>query len=417
MSKKIVYLLFVLTAGLAACGKNADHDGAEAHADESHAPGMVELNQEQMQLMQIKIAPPDHRRLEGFLAAPARIEALPDKIADIGTLISGRVSKIFVIQGQRVKQGQPLLEIIGPEIGEIKGEYIRTRAALELARANYERQKKLLEENIAARRAFYEAQAAYEEAKAAFSAADQKLHSIGISDEEAQRITKSIALESGVKTHLERKILASLKITSPIDGMVGRFDVKLGQLVEPNTDVMEVVDIRRVWVVADIYEKDLSIVRLGQRVEVVTEAYPNAVFPGRLEYISPVVEKDTRTVKVRSTVDNPDFKLKPEMFATMRIFSEAIQPSIVVPESAVENDGKNEFVFVLAPENKGADSDGAGDGDAHYTFRQVLVKTGKRKDGFVEVLAGLKGDEKVVVEGAFFLKSELMKESLESEEH
>ncbi len=412
MSKKIVYLLFVLTAGLAACGKNADHDGAEAHADESHTPGVVELNQEQMQLMQIKIARPDRRRLEGFLAAPARIEALPDKIADIGTLISGRVSKIFVIQGQRVKQGQPLLEIIGPEIGEIKGEYIRTRAALELARANYERQKKLLEENIAARRAFYEAQAAYEEAKAAFSAADQKLHSIGISDEEAQRITESIALDSGVKTHLERKILASLKITSPIDGMVGRFNVKLGQMVEPNTDVMEVVDIRRVWVVADIYEKDLSIVRLGQRVEVVTEAYPNEVFTGRLEYISPVVEKDTRTVKVRSTVDNQDFKLKPEMFATMRIFSEAIQPSIVVPESAVENDGKNEFVFVLATENNGA-----GDGDAHYTFRQVLIKTGKRKDGFVEVLAGLKGDEKVVVDGAFFLKSELMKESLESEEH
>ncbi len=415
MLKKWSFLLLILTLGISACGKDAEHGEEEGHGDETHAPGVVELNQEQMKLMQIKVGQPEKRRLAGYLPAPARIEALPDQIADIGTLISGRVSRIFVTQGQRVKKGQPLLEIIGPDIGEIKGEYIRTRAALELARANYERQKKLLEENITSRRAFYEAQAAYEEAKAAFSAADQKLHSIGISDEEAEHLIDSITIESEKKSHPERKVLASLVITSPIDGMVGRFNVKLGQMVEPNTDVMEVVDIRQVWVVADIYEKDLSIVRLGQRVEVVTEAYPDEVFPGQLEYISPVVEEETRTVKVRSTVDNPDFKLKPEMFATMRIFSEAIQPSIVVPETAVENDGKNEFVFVLADDAD--DNDGATDGEAHYTFRQVLIKTGIRKDGLVEVLAGLKGDEKIVVDGAFFLKSELMKESIESEEH
>ncbi len=414
MNKTMLFVCLIGFLGLSACNPDQNREAESDHADETHAPGVVELNQEQMQLMQIKLASAEYRRLEGYLAAPARIEALPDRIADIGTLISGRVQRIYVTQGQRVKKGQVLLEIIGPEIGEVKGEYIRTRAALELARANYERQKKLLEENIAAQKAYFEAQAAYEEAKAAFSAADQKLHSIGITDEEAQHIIETITL--GKEAHYSQKILATLKITSPISGIVGKFDIKVGQLVEPNTDIMEVVDIEKLWVVADIYEKDLGVIRLGQRVEVVTEAYPGLVFPGKLEYISPVLDEETRTVKVRSTITNQDEKLKPEMFATMRIFSSKIKPSLVVPESAVENDGKNEFVFVLDqsdPENGGSD----GDDEGHYVFRQVLIKTGKRKDHFVEVLAGLKGDEKIVVEGAFFLKSELMKESLEGEEH
>ncbi len=400
---------------LMACSPAAESEGEEHGDEHGGSSSIISLSQDQIELMKITYTKPEQRQFSGYLMAPARVEAMPRKKADIGTLISGRVTNIFVQEGDRVKSGQALFEIQGLEIGEIKGEFIRAQAALHSAKANFERQQKLLAENIAAQKAYIDAKAAFDEARAAFSAADQRLHSIGVSDAEAEKL---IQLATGTATHDSTTPTATLKIYAPISGIISKFTISLGQLIEPGTDLMEIVDIDRVWIVADIYEKDLSAVKVGQRVEVVAEAWPGEIFTGKLEFISAVVDEVTRTVKVRSTVDNKEEKLRPEMYATMRIFHEKAQDSVVIPESALQSDDSGDFVFVRTDEEAGEEhaegnGDHAGEDDhgERVSFRKVMVMPGLRQNGFVEIRAGLKGDEEIVTTGAFFLKSEMTKES------
>lgn len=418
--KNSFILLSLLILALVGCGDNKKETTKEVAHEEAGETGVVSLTKAQVELMKIEVRSPDRRQLEGYISAPAKVEPLPTRIADIGTLISGRVRNIYVAEGVRVEKGQVLLEIQGLEIGEIKGEYIRSRAALESARANFERQKKLLQENIAAKRAYIEAQATYAEARAAFSAADQKLHSIGIADEEAQSL---LQVATAQDSHKSSAVAATLKIRSPISGVVGRTNVNLGQQVAPDTDIMEVVDSEKVWVVADIYEKNLASIKSGQPVEVITEAYPGLSFKGTLEFMSPVVDPETRTVKVRTTIDNRDGYLKPDMYANMRIFDDSNQQSLVIPEAAVQNDGEIDFVFVLVEDsdepnhNSGSDHTGDNEHAKRLKFRKVPVQTGVQQDGFTEIVAGLEAKEKVVVNGAFFLKSEMMKENFGEHGH
>ncbi len=412
-------LLLVLLplALLTACSPSAESEGEEHGEEHGGSSNIISLTKDQIELMKITYAKPQERQFTGYLMAPARIEAMPKKRADIGTLISGRVTNLYVQEGDRVKAGQPLFEIQGLEIGEIKGEFIRAQAALHSAKANYERQQKLLKENIAAQKAYIDARAAFDEARAAFSAADQRLHSIGISDAEAEKL---IQLATGKTSHDSTTPTATLKIYAPISGIISKFSISLGQLIEPGTDLMEIVNIARVWVVADIYEKDLSAIKLGQRVEVETEAWPGEVFEGKLEFISSVVDEMTRTVKVRSTADNPDEKLRPEMYATMRIFHEKGRNSVVIPEDALQSDDSGDFVFVKTDEEAGENDHAEEEGDDHgeedehgerVSFRKVPVSPGLRQSGLVEIIAGLRGDEEIVTSGAFFLKSEMTKES------
>ena len=163
MFRKYFFIFLSLAVlGLMACGDNDSAERkTEAHEEEPGEAGVVSLTDGQIELMKIEVQPLQSRRLEGYISAPARVEPIPTRIADIGTLISGRVKEIYVSEGEHVEKGQVLLEIQGLEIGEIKGEYIRSLAALESAKANFDRQQKLLAENIAAKRAFIEAQANY----------------------------------------------------------------------------------------------------------------------------------------------------------------------------------------------------------------------------------------------------------------
>ena len=415
LRKKIFIIILLVAFWLVGCGaEDSQQANTENHEEEHSVSGAVELSAEQMELMKIEIGEPQLRQLGSYLTAPAKVEPVPERIANIGTLISGRVKKIHVTPGERVEKGQVLLEIQGLEIGEIKGEYIRGQAVLEFAKANFERQQKLLQENIASQRAYFEAQAAYEEAKAVFSAAGQKLHSIGISAEEARSLIMSVVADAG---HTDNAHEGTLKITSPISGVVGKYNVILGQFVQPDSDVMEVLDSRQVWVVADIYEKDLAGIQPNQKVEVITQAFPENVYVGKLEYINPIVDAETRTVKVLSTIENRDSKLKPEMFATMRIYSSSLTPSLVVPESAVENDGEVSFVFVLSSSHEVENLEEQYGHEDTFHFQKLPIQTGLRQDGHVEITAGLTGNEKIVVKGAFFLKSELLKESFGEHGH
>jgi len=172
-----------------------------------------------------------------------------------------------------------------------------------------------------------------------------------------------------------------------------------GEVVETNRKLFVVADLSTLWVVGNVSEKDISYVHSAtavpnQPVEVHVTAYPDEVFQGTVSYVGDVLDIDTRTMQVRLTLPNPTGRLKPEMFATIRVLSEPAPDVLVVPEAAVQHDRNRSFVFVQQETG---------------VFEARTIKLGDKNGTFAEVLDGVREGEPVVREGAFILKSELLK--------
>ena len=174
---------------------------------------------------------------------------------------------------------------------------------------------------------------------------------------------------------------------SPIDGIVVERNASLGATVGTDANLFKIIDISRVWVDANVFEKDLERVRNGQEVKLMTTAFPGTAFSGRVILISTVVDPETRTVKVRTEVPNPDGRLKPDMFANVQIVTDLNRSAISIPQAAVLDDGGKSVVFVAE--------------NGEYKKRQVTE--GIKGNDRVEIIDGLKAGDKVVIKGNYLL--------------
>lgn len=326
--------------------------------------------------------------INGFLFAPARIIANQDNEALVGSLVKGRIKKVFVNPGNFVKQGQILMELEGLEIGEIKSAYQKAKAHLDFTEASYNRQKELYEQSVPARKTVLEAKAEYDKALAEFKAEDEKIHSIGLSDEEA--IENKTSHSSGV-----------LSIKAPISGLIAERNVVMGQLVDESSTAFKIINTSTVLADAQIFEKDIPDIKERQNVTFIPTNNINEGFKGELNFVSPVVDEKTRTINVRGTLSNAAGKLKPQMFGTLKIEVSKNSKSIVVPDEALINDNGKYYLFVMV---------------ADTTFEKRDVEIGIRENKNVEIKNGLKEKDKVVIKGAFYLKSEMLKSSFGEEE-
>ncbi|HEU5235693.1 MAG TPA: efflux RND transporter periplasmic adaptor subunit, partial [Pyrinomonadaceae bacterium] len=211
--------------------------------------------------------------------------------------------------------------------------------------------------------------------RATLTAARRHLLILGLNDAAIDALSNKPALA------------ATFALNSPIDGIVVERNATIGATVGTDANVFKIIDISRVWIDANVFEKDLPRVRNGQPVKVTVTAIPGTTFSGRVILINSVVDPDSRTVRVRTEVSNPDGRLKPDMFANVEIVTDVNSSAVSVPQSAVLEDGGKTIVFV---------AEGTG-----YKERQVQlgIKTGDR----VEIIDGLKAGDKVVVKGNYLL--------------
>jgi cobalt-zinc-cadmium efflux system membrane fusion protein len=194
--------------------------------------------------------------------------------------------------------------------------------------------------------------------------------------------------ESDVDALASKPSQASIfSLNSPIDGIVVERNATIGATVTNEANLFKIIDLSSVWIDANVFEKDLERVKLGQEVKVKVTAFPASSFSGRVILVSSVVDPDTRTVKVRTEVPNPDGRLKPDMFANVEIITELHSTAISIPQSAVLNDGGKTVVFV---------AEGSG-----YKKRQVTA--GIQSNDRVEIIDGLNAGDKVVVKGNYLL--------------
>jgi membrane fusion protein, heavy metal efflux system len=335
--------------------------------------------------------------IAGVIPATGKILVPEDRVAVIGPVNEGRIVRLYAGQGTRVRKGQKLAELESADIDQAEADYLKaladyenalrsSAAEVKLAQESYDRNKQLYEQKITAGKNLQSAEHDLEVAKAAressingtkaaLTAARRHLLILGISDATIDALAK--------KTDLA----ATFSLNSPIDGIVVERNATIGASVGTDANVFKIVDLSRVWIDADVFEKDLPRVRPGQEVKLTVTAFPQSTFSGKVILINSVLDPETRTVKVRTEVANPDGRLKPDMFANVQIVTDINRAAISIPQSAVLNDEGKTVVFV-------ADSNG-------YKKRQV--QPGIQNNDRVEIVDGLNAGDKVVVKGNYLL--------------
>jgi cobalt-zinc-cadmium efflux system membrane fusion protein len=290
--------------------------------------------------------------------------------------------------GDQVNQGETLAVIDSTELGASQSEYLQARAKQVVAEQAYERAKRLLEGKVISAGELQRREGEYLATKAEAQAAEDRLHLLGMDDEVIKQLGGAHSIRSQVK------------IKTPFTGTIIERHMTVGEVIDTSTRLFSIADLTRLWVIADVPEKDLPQVKKGQPVEVRVSSYPEEVFKGRITYISDLIDPATRTVKVRTEVDNPKGMLKPEMFANVLIVTGVKQDALTIPAAAVQTEGEKKIVFIAKDQT---------------TFERRVVTLGTKADGYYEMLAGLKKEEKVVTEGSFLLKAELHKGQMEAD--
>ena len=321
------------------------------------------------------------------LVANGTITYDANRVSVIASRSEGRLVSVRADLGQPVRAGTVLAILESPEVGGLRGELERARANVEIARKNYDREKRLYDEQISPQKELLDAEATLRTAEADYASALSRLRALGAASGEG----------------------ATFGLATTVSGTVVERNASPGQTVGPSTNLFTVADLGHVWITVDVYEGDLTHVRRGAKATVAPTAFPGQTFPGDVTYAGGVVDTTSRTFKVRVDVDNPGGRLRPGMFAQVRIEAPRntksdtpSRPVLTVPDVAVQDLNGKQVVFV------------AGQTPGQFVVRTVTTGT-RAGNGTITITSGLAAGDRIVVKGAFQLKAELTKASFGGE--
>jgi len=376
MTTRFVFLMAALTVSVlyfggpvpAAIAQHAGHGGAPPAQTEpaeavEEAP-TVEIPLDKQQMIGVKIVAVSVRPLRKAIRTVGRVEADERKIATVNIKFEGWIEKLHVdYVGKRVNKGEPLAEIYSPELYATQQEFINL--------LKWKEQGKGVKDESVGRMLG-------RDADAILDAARQRLKLWDVTEEQI----KSIA-ESG-------KPIRTLTIYSPADGTVVQKAALQGMRIMPGEKLFDIADLSTVWIIADIYEYELSLVRPGNTAKITLDSFPGREFTAVIDYVYPVLTSETRTAKVRFSLPNPGGRLKPQMFTNVELKID-MGRRLTIPEDAVIDTGMRQIVYVDK-------------GEGYFEPREVTL--GVRAEGMVEVLKGLKAKEKVASAATFLIDSE-----------
>ena len=383
---RITFVVSCALFGLS-CGKPHADEHAGEHADEKpkHAEvghqDEVRLSPEAVERAGIRVAAVERRALTGGVAIPAEVQFEPSSTAHIGPLVPGRITKVSVALGDRVRRGQLLGAVASTDVSTARARLDQARARLAAAESTLKRQQQLATEGITAQRSLIDAEAQVGELKAEVEGLRRQLSVFG----------------SGSA--------GELTLTAPIDGVVVALHGTLGETATPDQPTFIVTDPSKVSVQGNVPELELSRVQAGSAVVVRLHAFPEVSMPGTITYVAPALDERTRSLPVRVTLQTPDPRLRSGLFGSIELVGGAAdERPLVVPAEAVATLDGQTVVFVPA--------------DEANTFEPRPISLGRRSGGFFEIRSGLAEGAKLAVSGAFTLKSALRSGELsEGHEH
>lgn len=383
-------LLTVLTAtsGCRSEAPHAESEGAEAegHHDEG-SRGAVELSPESMKAAGIEVVAVVERPVVTALRATGTIEANQQRMQEVTPLVSGRVEKVFAVAGSHVREGTILALLSSPEVAELHGKELEAQSRVELATSNLRRLQRLSELGAAAGKDLAAA-----ESEAATATAEL-LHirgSLGALGSDERKNGHSIS---------------SVAVRAPISGTVTERHINAGAGVQAGTPLFVIADLSTVWVIANVPESQVNMLHVGTVARVRSAALEETIAQGRVTYVDPILNEETRTARVRVEVENPKQKLRIGTFVETDFESSGATTTateLVVPETAVQTLESKQIVFI--PTDK----------PGHFEVREI--QAGAQSDGLRKVTAGLTAKDRVVARGSFVLKTQILKGEM-GEEH
>lgn len=357
---------------------------AEGHEEHEELPRRVKLAPNVINDARIRTAPVRRGTLAVTISLPGEIAADPDRAARIASPAAGKIEEVRFKEGAIVKKGDVLAVVRVPELGKVRGAQAATLAKAKAAKQNADRLRALLEKRLTSEQAVIDAEA------------DARALSI-----EAQAFGSELAaLGAGAQEGSPFK----LSLRAPIDGVVITRDAVVGQPLTADDTIGSIADLRDVWFLGRIFEKDLGRMKVGASTEVQLNAYPNERFVGKIDYVGQKIDPISRTVTARITLTNRNDLLRIGLFGMAQVATgepETHEPRLLVPRSAVVEVGQKPVVFVKENENE-------------FNLHEVVL--GDAALGNVEIVSGLRDGEEVVIEGVYTLKSTVLKGTFAEEE-
>jgi len=371
-----VWPLLLALPVLAGCHSSDNANGMtsfSSKASSSATPQLFTIPADQMSHVQLVTMTPatmtNTLRLTGAVAYNAF------KTTPVITQVGGPVSRIMVVQGDHVKMNQPMLEVSSPDYAQLLDGYLKAADSFRLADKFYARAQDLYAHKAIAQQDLEQAESNRSQALADLNAAEQGMRILGIKDPADLAKAPSSA---------------QIPVLAPIAGQVVERLVSPGQVVQAGqTQAFTLSDLSTVWVLANVYQADLQYVKSGEDVLVQTDAFP-ASFRGRISYVSPAIDPNTRTLQARIVVDNPGEKLKRDMYCTVTVTAGVLKNALAVPNAAVLRDDNNQpFLYALT-------------GDNQFGRRDVVL--GEMQGSETQIVKGVSPGDRIVGNGSLFLQ-------------
>jgi len=357
------------------------HEDGSAHDHEHESGDVITVEEEWSRLIGLETATVKRKAIELVISAPGQIVPNQNQQAIISPFIESSVNCVFKNVGGRVKKGDLLVCLTSPEIGILRAEYDKAKAELKIQKQNFQRKEKLFKENIISDKSFQEANLSKKLADVNYNYAMKKLLALGIKENE---------IDTPPSEHSDA-VGSTIHLYAPISGLITFRDASIGQKVNTSSRMFEIIDLKNVWLEADVFEKDLTKIRIGQKVKLTVTAYADEIFTGKIFYIGNTLNQSTKTIKLLVEISNQNEKLKPGMFANTFIVVGEKEKTLVIPKNAILEDESLNIVFVKEDEG----------------FHRHVVTTGIISDGSVEIISGLAAGDVVVTKGNYQLKSKL----------
>jgi len=374
--KKIIFI-FLSSALLISCSKS------------NNAPEVKKLDPLEIAITpeiqkQIKTEVVGNQDISETLMIPGRLEAQNLRLAKIGSPINGRVSDIYGGLGDVVKKGQVLARVNSIELTQNQLTLIKATQLIGLKTKAVERAKLLFDADVISKAEMQRIEAELEAVKADFRASKDQLEILGMSDKAIEKLESSGQVNSFGD------------VISRTNGTIITKMINLGQIVQPEDVLFSVADLSKLWGVAEIPEQQVAFVQKDQDVTIEVPAL-NKKIQGKIVYEGDIVNPETRTVMVRTEIDNSDLKLKPDMLISMFIQAKKVS-KLAIPTSAVVRENDRNYIFVQNNPN---------------TFRLREIELGHKDGQLINVLSGVSQGETIVSDGAFHLNSERKTKELE----
>ena len=376
---------------MVACGKSSMTENSE-HDEDEHAE-KVHLSVQQFESLEMKVDTIPLRNLSTYVEANGQLEVPPQNEATVTAIIGANVTVIKVVEGDKVRKGQALAYISHPDLIQLQTDYVNAWNQFQYLEKEYQRQKKLYSEKVGSGKEFQKIQSEYQSMNGSVKGYEAQLRLMGL------KVSK-------VK---EGNLYEQVPVLSPIAGYIRLVEVKIGQFVQPQTEMFEIVNIEHIHADLMVFEKDMNKVKQGQKVKFKIESSPEKELEAEIFAVGKAFEQDPKAIHLHAEIENKEGLMIPGMYVRGRIMVDKIE-AFALPNGGVVRDGEKFYLFTVEKEEEE-------NGEIEWEFEPVEIAIGNEDDGWTEVkpLKAIEEGTVVAWNNAYYLLAEMKKGEAEHE--